>query len=133
MQVALVLGDWSNDGHGRTETFYIESNLSPKEIEKAYAKGSLKLGIDLVESICEEYEDDRLWKDDLEKFRSAGFKDVLDKSDEDDEFTDSIHLGYEDYTKLYLFTVSLGNPLFKFSFLKSKENPVVRIGGYGLF
>lgn len=38
----LVLGDWSNDGHGRSDKVLVESNKTVKEIQDAY-KASCKL------------------------------------------------------------------------------------------
>ena len=38
----LVLGDWSGDGHGKSEKVLVESNKTVKEIQKAY-KASCKL------------------------------------------------------------------------------------------
>jgi hypothetical protein len=38
----LVLGDWSGDGHGKSEKVLVESNKTVKEIQNAY-KASCKL------------------------------------------------------------------------------------------
>lgn len=38
----LVLGDWSNDGHGHYDKILVESNVSVKEVQNAY-KSACKL------------------------------------------------------------------------------------------
>ena len=55
----LVLGDWSDDGHGKTEKICLEFNKTVEEIQQAY-KDSCKLtGINFhsADGLCVEYED----------------------------------------------------------------------------
>lgn len=45
MKTTLVVGDWSDDGHGKTASFVYEHNLeSEKALLDAYKAGSLALG-----------------------------------------------------------------------------------------
>lgn len=41
----LTVGDWSDDGHGKTAAYTYEHNFSKEALASAYAMGSLKLGI----------------------------------------------------------------------------------------
>lgn len=36
IQTSIVIGDWSNDGHGKSEEFYYMVNYSLSDIRKAY-------------------------------------------------------------------------------------------------
>lgn len=47
--VELIVGDWSNDGHGQTDVTVIESNLTPSEVKAAYSLGVDKCGYGLFE------------------------------------------------------------------------------------
>lgn len=65
----LVLGDWSDDGHGKHDKILLESNVSVKDIQEAY-KASCKLtGVSFNHN--EDYtETDRDWRE-ADRFRIA--------------------------------------------------------------
>lgn len=150
--ITLQAGDWSCDGHGLTETWVIESNLSRKELEAAYKKGKKVMDVDLVEDVCEEYEDDKISIDLIKKLNETGFdinklhpivkgKLSIDEEGEIvgkpelDEFDINhagISIGSENFKDIYLHFCKVGNANFKFKELSSREE-VVQIGGYGLF
>lgn len=125
-QIQLILGDWSHDGHGKTETFIITSNLTRREILEAYDEGCDSLNCDLSSEISSEYEDHLLPASQVKKFLEKGFHfDELDF-----EKSGSIYLDTELYTELFLFTVKLGNPDFSHDYIELES---INIGGYGLF
>ena len=115
--INLVIGDWSHDGHEKTETVTVSSNLTIKEIEKAFKIGVNKLGFDITKC-CEDYEDHVLPKKANDALKKAGFKGV----DEEGYF-------YETFADIYLFTVKQGDDSFKY---KIVTNQTINIGGYGL-
>jgi hypothetical protein len=120
--VELVLGDWSDDGHGKTATFVITSNLDGSGIEKAYQAGTKILGFDFSETVCEDYGDTSLPISVLEKLVEHGFdKSTLECEDS---------LWRDSFRDIYLFIVKLGEPNFEFSFILLDS---LKIGGYGLF
>lgn len=53
--ITFILGDPSDDGHGRMKEFHMVSTHSVLEITKAYEKVIEKLGFDYVEKIGVEY------------------------------------------------------------------------------
>jgi len=57
MKFYIVLGDWSEDGHGKSEKVLIDSNIPMEEIQEAYKKSCKKTGFDFSENVCCEYED----------------------------------------------------------------------------
>lgn len=125
--INLVLGDWSHDGHGKSETVTIETNLTVKQIANAYKKGSKKIGFDLTEEVASEYEDSSLPIDVVDSLNDAGFdveKEVGMYNDELDS------LDTDNFVKIYLFIVGVGAPSFKY---KIVHNVDINIGGYGLF
>ena len=126
----LVLGDWSDDGHGKHDKVLLQSNISVNEIQNAY-KASCKLtGVsfndndDYTESnrswedrgeyqVCVEYENntlsDTVFKV-LTKFgltkkllNSFGTEDMMGEDDE-------ICLYEESYVNLWIWFVKLSLP-----------------------
>lgn len=140
--ITLSLGDWSDDGHGKTKTFNIKCNLSLKNLKKAYLVGAKKLKVDIVNDIAADYEDAKIDDEQFEIFQSAGF--IVDKSwfpyslNEPDDFylpkndDQTFGLCVEIFAQLYLFTCKIGDPNLQYELVKRNEN-IIDIGGYGLF
>lgn len=148
--VDLVLGDWSNDGHGLTETITVRCNLTPQQLEDAYNAGVEQLGLDVEDDVARDYEDPFLYFDQWEKLAAKGmtlerlfahelkgeyasylFDDATEflKEPVDDE---GFQIDEQAYVELWLFTASLGDPSLKWE-VTEDDSPHVRIGGYGLF
>lgn len=132
--INLVVGDWSNDGHGRTDTITISTNLSRSAVQKAYKAGAEVVGVDLTKDVCRDYEDHYIDDDVLDKFRKAGLTqaDVPEWKEEDLSTIDasSLWVGSEIFAHLYCFIVKKGAPAFEFTVVENKD---LNIGGYGLF
>ena len=117
----LVLGDWSNDGHGKTDKILVETNYPVEKIKLAYKKAVKKTNIifdhktneEQVE-ICTEYEDSKLNIEAqklLTKF-NIQFKDLNDIEDEDE-----FYLGIEEYKELWFrFIKTISLPDLEYSF-----------------
>ena len=144
--VSLILGDPSGDGHDKRDVINISSNLNKKEMLSAYETASKKLKFDLINEVCDEYEDNLLSKNHLDiliknglKIEDLGitkkYKYEYDEAVEafDDEDSDGLNLWNNTYTHLFLFIVKLGNKDFEFKILDGELNPTINIGGYGLF
>lgn len=88
--VKLTLGDWSDDGHGKTDTIIYLSNKSVEEIRKAYKASCKKtkirldhetaIGINAADfetaqkhSVASEYEDGDLTKFHIDTLTPFGF------------------------------------------------------------
>ncbi len=139
----LVLGDWSDDGHGKTDLVIIESNLDKEEIWAAYRKASKKLGFKLVEDVCADYEEGGISQDYLKTLIENGLniekvfdtdydlkeaKKVLEGDDPDE----LVNLWTNSYTEIFLFIVKLGDPEFEYNIIED-DSSRINIGGYGLF
>ena len=48
MVYKLVLGDWSEDGHGKSKDFLFDCNYDVSKIRQAYKDSCKKLGISLI-------------------------------------------------------------------------------------
>jgi hypothetical protein len=129
--ISLVLGDWSGDGHEKTETIVLRSNLTNKQIEDAYKKGTNKVGFDFIRTIANEYEDNVISAEKLDALIELGLKDFDRIGDDTDE--DDYNLDTDSFADIYLFIVKLGNEDFEYKILVGESNPEIRIGGYGLF
>lgn len=128
--ITLQLGDWSHDGHGLTATYSITSSLSIKEINKAYKKGVKKIGVDLGEDICRDYEENFISMQYLHSFIEAGY--TSNYFNISNSIDGGSVLTQEEYLQLYLFTVKIGNNKFEYTLVNDKET-IIQIGGYGLF
>ncbi len=127
--INLVIGDWSKDGHNQTETVTISSNLSKKDVEKAFLNGLKKLGFEPGERhhrcylpIAEDYEDNSLDESVATVLEANG----LNVS----ELTEDSGLWTDGYLKIWFFVTKLGNPDFEYEIVDGAD---INIGGYGLF
>jgi hypothetical protein len=149
MIVKLVVGDWSHDGHEKTESHVFE--ISTDNLNRDYA-----LGVDILEIehgttirnslsiLCSDYVDDTLPVELRNKLRKSGinFEEmgdaaVLGKWCWDKEKGVSGYIETEDgtmsvdtFVNLYFQIARLGNPLLTW---KPLDGETINIGGYGLF
>ena len=72
-QIRLTIGDWSDDGHGRTADFIVNSNLPVEEVREAHFKIQETTGVD-IESICSVYEEDEIDEESVEILKDMGFQ-----------------------------------------------------------
>lgn len=160
--IELVVGDWSHDGHCQTDTVVISSNLSKKDIVKAYGLGVQISGVNL-EKIASDYEDGYLTAKDAQKLIAIGLnpddyhedtvgyqihkidcfaaKDItahcscLSRHKECgwDDHRAYVGMNPEGFVQLYLDLVRLGNPTFKYKITIKDYSNRINVGGYGLF
>ena len=135
----LVLGDWSDDGHGKTDKELYEVNKTVEEVQEAY-KASCRLtgfsfnhnedftGIkrewktsDLYH-ICTNYEDYLLKEPAYQMFKEHGF----DFSDWDIEDTNDIYIE-DSFEDLWWFFVGLSLPDLEY---KKVQDDIPVINGY---
>jgi hypothetical protein len=126
--VRVALGDEYDDGHGKSYSINIESNLKEKEIKKAYNIGSKKVNVNLL-SLCEEFECSYIPKKEYDKLIDNGYKfsETTICYTEDD----TVDIQIDEYINIWLFLVKNGNENFEYSIIESDYE--MNIGGYGLF
>lgn len=77
--VTLTLGDWSGDGHSMTKVFIVKlsgDDVSDEAIRRNRTAAETAVGF-LLESLCEEYEDNTLYYNQLEKLLAFGVIDPV--------------------------------------------------------
>jgi hypothetical protein len=131
-RIELVVGDWSHDGHEKTDVQFLESNLPSSEIKKAYNAGTKIVGFDFSKVVARNYEEDKISVDKVDKLKSLGCE-LFDSYDEYDfSEKEGYQLWPDIFTDVYLFICKLGNPDFEYE-LVSDSADRINIGGYGLF
>ena len=146
----LVLGDWSDDGHGKHDKILLESNVSVKDIQDAY-KASCKLtGVsfnhneDFTETkrgweeadkyrIACKYEDSQLSKFVFDILAKHGLtKEMLEEWDteniQDEE--EDISLITESYIQLWIWFVKLSLPSVAVIKIVEEKDNIPVINGY---
>ena len=135
MKFQMSVGDPSGDGHSQCDYFIIETNADNMDaVNSAYQKAVKKTKLDLLESVCESYEDYTVSKDDAETLAKHGIdiKDYcfdLEFMKEGDDYAPAIEL----WPKLVCDFIRLGNPALTFEILEEDSFPRFDGGGYGLF
>jgi hypothetical protein len=149
MKVKLLIGDWSGDGHGKSESIIFETNKTVEEIQQAY-KDSCKLtgisfnhnedytGLNLKwnhpeykdRKICTEYDSYEISRL-AEKILKEHGIDVWEGFDEDaydreDELAPVD--GVDHFTELWVKFVKLSLPDLEMTRISDDEIPV--INGY---
>lgn len=131
----ITLGDWSDDGHGKTETFVIETNVPFKYIVEYYKK-SVEKYLDFSTYVCAEYGDSSINMEQIELFESIGM-DMSYYKEEFDNEDERFWVAKEDYVDLLLMFVGLSsNKKIEYSIITDKLPEFVRhasMFGYGLF
>lgn len=140
-EIALVLGDWSDDGHGKTEIITIRSNLDHVAVDEAYDEGSKKLGFNFADTVCVDYEDSSISVDDMKRLMDHGltleelFKYKYDLTEAkkalENAEQSTIGLYADAFAAIYLFIAKLGNSQLEYKVVN--EHSRINIGGYGLF
>lgn len=137
----LILGDWSNDGHGQFTEHLIDTNLTKSQIEKAFtvAKKHFKINTDkyrkLELNICREYEDSSVPSSFItelvETFGKPAIQKILGDMDRP-----IIYIDKDQYVDIWIKLLKFGcdqlNFECEFKINKDYDN-YIEIGGYGLF
>lgn len=118
----LVLGDWSEDGHGISEDFLFECNYDVHKIRQAYKDSCRKLGVTFnynedytglglgygsERQVWIEYGEDGITRTAFEILNQAGCFDEIDYYEDGDEYYIEED---EDCAKLIMNFISLSMP-----------------------
>ena len=121
-QIRLTIGDWSDDGHGRTADFIVNSNQPVEEVREAHFKIQETTGVD-IESICSEYEEDEIDEESVEILKDMGF-----------QFSNSTGMGDgitnpAEMARLWVFLLQKAEPNLK---LEIQNDDIPNLHFYGL-
>lgn len=135
-QFNFTVGDWSDDGHGHSETFLIKSSHSVSDVIKAYKVLNDKLP--QFDRWFEEYEESTISVSDYEALIALdpAFAKFFDKS-ETKKMSGTItryHLedGPDGYAKLWIALLKQFTPELELSIVPNRLS-TINGGGYGLF
>lgn len=126
--IKLVVGDYSYDGHGQTDSIVIKSNLTNKEMVEAKVIGEKKINFKL-DKFCKNHEDNVIPFKEFKKLIDAGLIKEMDWYESDEE--EDLYADPAIFADIFLFLVKLGNE--KFEYKISEADSVINIGGYGLY
>lgn len=131
-QWELQIGDWSDDGHGKTKDYIIESNHSVEVAREAYFKAKKKLkGFDFGEEVCSGYEQYRIEPPLFEKMLSLGFSfDDMDPEDLELAKVEGLGLSTKDITKLFLQYLKMGDPTLELDIVPEPQVPTFHFYGF---
>jgi hypothetical protein len=129
VKIKIVAGDWSDDGHGKTESVNIETDSSADEVEIAYKKGVKKTKFD-IRKFCDSFDDNIVPSKKVKSLFEHGFTEEGLYLDPLDPSEDSYCVGADSYIAIYLALCKIGGLDFTVDETKTNE---VRIGGYGCF
>lgn len=118
--INILMGDTSFDGHEKIEKFVVSTDSSIEEIKKAYLLGEKIMGVDIT-SLCSEHEQCHISVEEMKKIN----KWLCPK------LSDNTWITPDDFFRIWLRTVHLGNPAINIEVIKISET--IDIGGYGLF
>lgn len=83
MKFKMIFGDWSDDGHGKTETVYVEvpDAITQEMMRENYEKNKQRFGFGYNDFACD-YEDGTISAKQVEVLTNAGL-DFIQESDVD--------------------------------------------------
>lgn len=121
-QFKMVIGDWSDDGHGKHEDFVIQSNVPVEQVREAHYRIEETTGVN-IEEICSNYEEDEIDRDVVEQLQELGF-----------EFENATGMGpgitnTTEMARLWLFLLQKADPDLKLT-LMDAEVPTLHFYGF---
>ena len=130
-RLKFVLGDDSGDGHGRTDTYFVKSNITVDKFREAHFKFADNY-FD-VAGLCEEYGESYITDEDIiDKMKKLNLW--------DEEFREDIYS--EDFLNIWLKAVKVIVPDFKYAIVTDDKwdnvhsyggKRSIGVPGYGLF
>ncbi len=134
----MPIGDWSDDGHGKCDYYYIKSNKPVEEVREIHFQILDKTGFD-IEETCSEYEDSSISEDQFNELVALG----LEAKRFDYPYNGRVYISSENMCYLWTFLLMKTDATLKLEIEKTPEmlpfygvdNKMRHIGfvGYGCF
>lgn len=117
----MTIGDWSGDGHEKSEDFTIESNLPVECVREAHFQIEEATGIK-IEDICSAYGEDEILPDIVDRLKGLGFH-----FDNSTGMGDGI-VGVREMARLWIFLLMKADPKLE---LRLVEDSLPHLHFYG--
>lgn len=132
-KVVITVGDDDPDFPGYLhQDYYIMSNFSSDQIEKAFKKGAKKIGVD-ISTLCNDSDHCLFKQTHANIFQNIGFQfRDWDNDWDSKKYGSEQSLSADDYFSLYLFTAKVGDQKFDYEEDNSRTDSL-SIGGSGCF
>lgn len=127
-RIKLIVGDWSKDGHEKTDIYLVESNLTSTKIKETYKINAELLNFNLLD-YCNKFEDSIIPAEKLDPILEIL---GLDKPEDWEDFEIPYNIYPEDWVKLYIAIVKYNRPDIILNLIE-EDVKEIRIGGYGLY
>jgi hypothetical protein len=135
----IIVGDWSDDGHGKTDTQLVTTVTTFSDVQNAWTAVNKNLkntyGFTL-EDVCQDYEDNLLTKQQSDAFIAMGINLSEFAEDAEDYVEDGeseFALDSDSFVELVIRLINQHNPLLGLSKAPYSHRKDLRVGGYGLF
>lgn len=141
MKFELPIGDWSNDGHGKCETFIVTcSHEFMEQVLDDYLRIPEVTGVDIGQ-VTTDYEDRTIPPEYVTKLRDLGLKGAQVEVDYKDRW---VVCDPRSYAEIVVFLLNKVTPYGNYSMdpkldlpslatTRSADGKYPSIGGYGLF
>jgi hypothetical protein len=131
-QYQIVLGDWSDDGHGKTETHtvVIHGDVTQEQLAENYKRNVERVGFNPVDTIAVEYDEPYIYEKDVHLLAAAGFtKKVVNEKYRASGRTDAYYIDNDDLVHIIMYFFLDGLEGTRWEELKEKQLPTL-VGGY---
>ena len=130
--IKIVVGDWSDDGHGKTDSFVYQSSATEEEMKEAYNKTCKVLGFDPCKTYFRGYEESSMPNTDYEKIVKLLGSEFGDEAFCEDGEPEAREFSSNELAALWIEMVKYSLPDIE---IKEMEDDIsqINIGGYGLF
>lgn len=125
MLYKVNIGDWSDDGHGKFETYVVDVDCSSETLKDNFDRAVKELGFSPFD-IARGYEDNSMTIDQFDRLEDAGYS--FDSRMEPDKYYYFID-GPEEMLEIIMFFVSYGSDEVIWRII-SEDIPILA-GGYG--
>lgn len=121
-QIEFPIGDWSDDGHGKCETFLVDSNVSVETLRELHFLAPEQLGFE-IGSICQDYGDCTISQEVLAKLKTFLTEELYEKAAE--EYVDA-----ESLCKIWLACLMQIEPTVHLSIVPTPSRESINFYGH---
>ena len=123
----LIIGDWSNDGHGITSTVVFNSNLTIEELRELYFNQCQKYGR-ILEKIVSEYEESFITKEQFDTLKNYGY-DFYDGAEKELEDEGRFYIDEDVFIDIFIWFMKKDNPTLMLE-ITDDDVPTFHFYGY---